>query len=178
MTIYQSSVNGHWHRRFGKIVMLKSLKSCFSFSEPFYWPGWFCCPAGGAAVCQAAPVLRPAVRRPLLPQLRAPGGHGPHKRLWGLPESHHTPSQQQPAGVNCSGSSDCWKPSDAPMSFHTGDREIKLDLLEKGQTRTVFKWNDGHLAIAVCPVRVCASAAENKFAIFLFLYYYFTFRGQ
>lgn len=55
---------------------------------------------GGALVCQAAPVLRPADQQPLLPQLRAPRGHRPHKRLRRLPEGHHTPPRRrQPAGV-------------------------------------------------------------------------------
>lgn len=61
--------------------------------------GGLSCVAGGAPDCQAALVLRPADGQPLLPQLRSPRSHGPHKCLRGLPEGHHAPPQQ-PAGVN------------------------------------------------------------------------------
>lgn len=73
------------------------------------WPPWLSCVAGRASVHQAAPVLCPAAGQPLLPQLWASRSHRAHKCLRGLPEGHHTSPQQQPAGVNFAGLSDCWK---------------------------------------------------------------------
>lgn len=80
------------------------------------------CVPGGAAVFQAAPVLRPAGGGPLLPQLRARGSHGARQPLGGLPEDHHTSPQQQPAGVTWAGSRDCWKPEEGTLQM-TGQHE-------------------------------------------------------
>lgn len=80
------------------------------------------CVSGGAAVFQAAPVLRPAGGGPLLPQLRARGGHGARQPLGGLPEDRHTSSQQQPAGVTWAGSRDFWKHEEGALEM-TGQHE-------------------------------------------------------
>lgn len=81
------------------------------------------CVSGGAAVFQAAPVLRPAGGGPLLPQLRAHGSHRARQPLWGLPEGHHTSPQQQPAGVSSAGTRDCWKTEEAVVTFQTGEQD-------------------------------------------------------